>query len=424
MVNPMSNAKKLSPAAHAVDGASEHDEIGAMPVPPRPARWKLGLASGFIAAFLVAAFFFGWLPRLHQQKALAREVETLKTSLPRVRVTLPRAADALTEVLLPADVQALKETVLYPRIDGYVRKFYVDIGDQVTEGQLLAEIDAPEVDAEVAQASAALIGAEATLESEKANAHLSDINAQRYRRLIKSVAASQQQLDDAESALLVANAKVKLAEAAIEVAKANLQRVTELQSFSRVTAPFAGVVTSRTIEVGQLVTAGNVASQALFRLANSNPARVFVNVPQVYASHVANGLEARLVIREQPDKDIVGHVTRTARAIDPTTRTLLTEIQVPNDDGSLLIGSYVQVKLQLERDYTPLLIPASAIIFNAKGTQVAAVDDDHRIKLHDVQIERDMGSEVGVSSGLAATESIVTNPGDRMSQGLHVEIDD
>jgi RND family efflux transporter MFP subunit len=190
-----------------------------------------------------------------------------------------------------------------------------------------------------------------------------------------------------------------------------------------VTAPFAGVVTARSIEVGQLVTAGNAQTQALFRLASTNPVRVFVNVPQVYAAHVAKDLQAQVVLREQPTQDIVGKVTRTARAIDPNTRTLLTEIQVPNNDGALLIGSYAQVKLQLQRDYTPLLIPASAIIFNSLGTQVAAVTADNRIALHDVQIERDMGSEVGITSGLDPAESVVTNPGDRMSQGLHVEID-
>jgi multidrug efflux pump subunit AcrA (membrane-fusion protein) len=177
-------------------------------------------------------FYFGWTPKANQQRALAREVDISKSALPRVRVTLPRAAEELTDVLLPADIQAMQETVLYPRTNGYVLRRHVDIGDQVEAGQLLAEIATPEVDAEVSQASAELLGAEATLESEKANANLSEINAQRYRRLIKTVATSQQMLDDAEAALLVANAKVKLAEAAIQVAKANLQRVTELQSFA------------------------------------------------------------------------------------------------------------------------------------------------------------------------------------------------
>ncbi|WP_428307084.1 efflux RND transporter periplasmic adaptor subunit [Lacipirellula sp.] len=403
--------------------ASEHDEVGAMPPAPQPARWKLALITSLAVALAVGVFYLGWTPKANQQRALAREVDISKSALPRVRVTLPRAAEELTDVLLPADIQAMQETVLYPRTNGYVLRRHVDIGDQVEAGQLLAEIATPEVDAEVMQAAAELVGAEATLESEKANANLAEINAQRYRRLIKNVAASQQMLDDAEAALLVANAKVKLAEAAIQVAKANLQRVTELQSFAKVTAPFAGVVTARSIEVGQLVTAGNAQTQALFRLASTNPVRVFVNVPQVYAAHVAKDLKAQVVLREQPTQDIVGKVTRTARAIDPNTRTLLTEIQVPNDDGALLIGSYAQVKLQLQRDYTPLLIPSSAIIFNSLGTQVAAVTADNRIALHDVQIERDMGSEVGIASGLAATESVVTNPGDRMSKGLHVEID-
>jgi RND family efflux transporter MFP subunit len=197
----------------------------------------------------------------------------------------------------------------------------------------------------------------------------------------------------------------------------------ELQSFSEIRAPFSGTITARNINTGQLVTAGNATGQSLFHLALTNPVRVYVNVPQIIAPGVTKDLRADILVREIPGRVFEGSVTRTARAIDPLTRTLLTEIHVPNDDHALLTGSYVQVRMEIERQDPPLLIPAVALVFNASGTQVAVVGPDEKIQLRAVTVVGDFGPDIGISTGITIDDQVVSNPGERMSEGLHVEIE-
>ncbi len=372
---------------------------------------------------VVALFLSGWVPRQHQTQLLESESHRIKTALPTVRVIKPRLAPAIAVVMLPGDVQAMDEITIYPRTNGYVKRWLVDIGDEVQEGELLIEIDTPEVRAQLQQSEAALAESKASLERARATEHLARLTTNRLRGLVGRKAISQQELDDSENNLAVAVATIELSEATIDVNKANVQHMRELLSFSQIYSPFAGTVTARNVDTGKLVTAGNAEGQSLFHVARTTPVRVFVNVPQFYAPGVTKGMRAEIVSREMPGRAFAGTVTRTARAIDPLIRTLLTEIQVPNEDRALLTGSYVQVRMEVESQNPPLLIPATALVFNSGGTQVAVVGSDQTIQLRLVQVIGDFDREIGIATGITADETLVVNPGDRMSDGLAVEID-
>lgn len=408
---------------HTEPNHGHHDEIDLK----RPTKtWS---ATSLILTILVAGAGFGGLfmagsvPRHHSNAVLAQESERVKSSRPRVRVMNPRQSPAITEAMLPGDVQAMEETILYPRTNGYVTKWLVDIGDEVQEGQLLAEISTPEILAQLQQSKAALSESKASVERAKATVNLTTITTNRLRGLVAKNTVSQQEFDDAEGNQAVAIANLRVAEATVEANTANMQHMQELQSFSEITAPFAGTITARNINTGQLVTSGNSTSQSLFQLTRTNPVRVFVNVPQIYAPGVTKGMKADIIVREIPGRVFPGTVTRTARAIDATTRTLLTEIQVPNEDRVLLTGSYVQVKMEVARQDPPLMIPASALVFNAQGTQVAVVDAGDTVRLCAVEVAGDFGREVGISTGIKAEDQVIINPGDRMSDGLKIQID-
>ena len=409
--------------AHPQHTHANHDE----PELKRPT--KIWSAMSLILTIVIAGggfiglFLLGSIPRHHSNAVLAEEADRVKNSKPRVRVIQPRQSPAVTEALLPGDVQAMEETILYARTNGYVTKWLVDIGDEVKEGQLLAEISTPEIFAQLQQSKASLSESKASVERARATVTLTTITTNRLRGLVAKNTVSQQELDDAEGNQAVAVANLRLAEATVEANTANVQHMQELQSFSEITAPFAGTITARNINTGQLVTSGNGTGQSLFQLTRTNPVRVFVNVPQIYAPGVTKGMHADIIVREIPGRIFTGTVTRTARAIDSTTRTLLTEIQVPNDDHALLTGSYVQVKMEVARQDPPLMIPASALVFNAQGTQVAVVDAEDKVRLREIAVAGDYGREVGVSTGLQIDDRIIVNPGDRMLDGLLVQID-
>ncbi len=376
-----------------------------------------------MATSIYVLYLLGSIPRQHNTAMLVSAAERLKSALPRVRVSKPRRSASLTVAMLPGDVRAMDEITIYPRTSGYVKKWLADIGDEVKAGQLLAEISTPEVMAQLQQSQAALSESEATLERSRATVNLTTLTTNRIRGLVARNTVSQQDLDDAEGNQAVAIANLRLAEATVEVNKSSVQHMQELQSFSRIVAPFSGTITARNINTGQLVTQGNGVGQSLFQLAQTNPVRVFVNVPQSLAPGVTTNLHADIIAREIPGRLFAGTVTRTTKAIDPLTRTLLTEIHVPNDDHALLTGSYVQVRMEVERPDPPLLIPAAALIFNADGTQVAVVRADQAIELRAVQVIGDIGFDVGIATGISVDDQVVTNPGERMSNGLRVEID-
>ena len=409
----------------ARNGAQGHgDEIGLPPAPPPTRLWGVLVVIVLAAAIGGGLFALGWIPKLRQTAVLENEASRIRTALPRVTVAHPRQSPAVRVLQLPGDVQALEETTVYARTSGYLKRWLVDIGDHVQDKQLLAEVDTPEIDEELSQAVATLGQLKAKLLTAESNKTLADTTLRRYGSLAATNAISKQELDERRAAADTAESTVTAAKADVVGGEAAVQRLTTLQAFKYVYSPFTGTITARTIEVGQLVTSGNGVSQALFHIAKTDPVRVFVDVPQMYSSGVKAGLPAKIVVREMPGRKFEGQVTRTAGAIDPTTRTLLTEIQVPNDKNALLIGSYVQVKMDVRRENPPLLIPASALIINADGTRVALVDAQHHVHFQPVEVEGDFGADVGISAGLKIDDFVATNPGVRLAEGSAVQVED
>ncbi len=407
-----------------VEAVAHHaDEFGAPPSVPRLKPATLLLLAGAIVAVFAGLFLLGWLPRMHQATALADEADRIKNGVPHVTLVQPRPAPAISTTLLPGNVEALEETTVYPHTSGYLKRWLVDIGDEVKDGQLLAEIDTPDVDKELAQAKANLQQFKANQIRAEATAKLNEAIKRRYDELDLQNAASKLEVDQHRADAETAESNVAAAKASVAAAEADVQRLTTLEDFSKVFAPFAGTITARYIEVGQLVTSGNGTGQTLFHIAKTNPVRVFVHVPQMYAPGIKVDQQAELLVRELPNRKFVGRVTRTARAIDPATRTLLTEIQAPNDDHALLTGSYIQVRMNVNRASPPLLIPASALIFNADGTRVALVGAAGKVHFQPVEVEGDFGTEIGVSSGLSPQDRVIVAPGSRLVEGGTVEIE-
>jgi RND family efflux transporter MFP subunit len=389
------------PPAHPPEG---HDLGFDLPQPAAISRTRV-VVLGFVgAAVLATAFVVGYLPRRAARAALAESTQVAGSALLSVDVVTPKVSSSDRALSLPGSVQPLEETVIYARASGYVRKWHADIGDKVTDGQLLAELDTPELDQELDQARAQLLQAQATLVQQQANRGLSQTNLQRYVKLAPSGVVSQADLDQRQAMAQVDEANVSVAQAAIAAQQANMRRLTQLKSFARVTAPFGGTVTQRTIEVGSLVTSGN--GQPMYKVAAMDPARVFVQVPQDVAGSVRAGVPAAVSLREYPGRTFAGTVSRAAGELDPLTRTMNTEVRVPNRDGALLAGMYAQVALTLPSSHRVFEIPATALMSDAQGSRVAVVDAESKIHLVPVVVERDTGATVEVASGLTGTERV------------------
>jgi RND family efflux transporter MFP subunit len=308
---------------------------------------------------------------------------------------------------LPGDVRAFEETKIYARADGYLLKWNNDIGAKVEAGQILAEIDTPELDQELNQSRAALA-------QTQANLILARSSAERWQGLLKDRAVSQQEVDEKISALAAREADVKAGEAAVA-------RLERRSSFKEVRAPFAGTITRRHVDTGALIRAGGNAS-ALFELAQTDTLRVQVNVPQAYLRDIAIGSPVAIAVAEYPGRTFPGKVLRTSGAFDATTRTLLTEIEVPNRQGELFPGIHVDVQLTLAQANPPIVVPAKAIIIRSEGVQIAEVDDANAIRLQKVHVGRDLGKAVEIVSGLNYGARIVTNPTDTLVDGMPVRI--
>jgi RND family efflux transporter MFP subunit len=318
-----------------------------------------------------------------------------------VSVMHPARSASDQDLTLPGNVQAYVETPIYARTNGYLKKWYVDIGGRVKEGQLLAAIETPEVDQQLNQAQAAQLQAQASMD-------LAKTTADRYQNLLKSDGVSQQEVDQNNGAF-------KVAEANVNAAKANVERLKYLQSFQKVTAPFDGVLTARNVDIGALISDGN--TQPLFRLAQINVLRVYVNVPEPYSNDIKPGLTTQLHIAEFPDKLFAGKVVHTSGAIDPTSRTELTEVQVPNPNDRLMPGAYAEVKFHIHTGVVPLLIPSTSLIFRSAGAQVALVDANNKAHMRAVTIGRDFGANLEVISGLQPDDQVIVNPPDSITEG-------
>ena len=368
-------------------------------------RLYLFLFIGVIVLVVVGAFTL--LQRRAQYQALAKETEVL--AVPTVAVIHPTTEAPEEGLVLPGSMQAYVESPIYARTNGYLKKWYRDIGSRVRKGELLADIDTPEVDQQ-------LIQAKADLETSKANANLSRITSVRYEELLKTDGVSKQEVDNAQG-------DYSAKQAIVASSQANVHRLEELESFKHIYAPFSGVITRRNVDTGTLINAGNGGStQQLFSLAQTDPIRVYVNVPESAAPAIRTGMIARLELAQFPGRKIEGTVVRTAEAIDPASRTLLTEVDVPNKSGELLPGGYAQVHLAVQITGERLQVPVNALLFRSEGLRAVVVDSNHKLHLQPLTIGRDYGTTLEVVQGLHAADWIVLNPADSLDEGQPVNI--
>ena len=371
------------------------------------ARKKLAYAVLLTAVLLVIGATVAVVIRLNERRALAREAEML--AVPNVTVTRPSSEPPQQELVLPSTLESYTESPIYARTSGYLNRWYKDIGSHVKKGGLLADIETPEVDQELMQARAARNQAEAQL-------NLAKTSAERWSNLRAMDAVAQQESDERSSGYTQA-------QAALASATANVRRLEQLESFKHIYAPITGVITKRNTDVGALINAGNSgANQELFVVAQINPLRVYVDVPELYAASIQPGIEATVELAALPGALFRGKVVRTSDAIDPGTRTLRTEIDLPNPEGRLFPGSYAQVRFHVVVSAARFSVPVNAVLFRAEGPHVALVGSDKRVHLKPVTIGRDYGMEVEILNGLNGTDLIVLNPSDSLEEGQTVRV--
>jgi RND family efflux transporter MFP subunit len=395
-MQPEDTSKQLSHQRQPDSGAPESG------VSPHATKWFL-----VVPLLLAIAGAITFYVRSRDSKTLAATTQTMVAE--PVTVTHPQPGQPVEDLSLPSTLQAFSDSPIYARTSGYVAHWYADIGTHVRQGQLLAVIDAPEVDQELNQARA-------TLSQTQANLKLAGVTAQRYQDLTGTNAVAQQEIDTNTQNL-------SAQQAALQASIANVKRLEALQGFERVTAPFGGVITQRVTDIGNLINAGNSGTGAqLFRISKINTMRVFVPVPEVYSNEVKSGLPASLDLIQVPDQHFAGSVTRSSNAIDPGSHTLLTEVDVPNPTGKLLPGAYANVHLHLDTQTRGLLVPTGAVLFQAAGPQVAVVNASSRVELRKVSIGRDFGNTIEITGGLAASDSIVATPPDYLIDGMPVKV--
>ncbi len=371
-----------------------------------PGRRVAILLIALIAIGLLVAS--GIIPRLKARKALA--AETSQLAAPTVTVVQPQRGAPTSEIVLPGNIQAFVDAPIYARTNGYLKRWYFDIGSPVEQGQLLAEIESPEVDQQLSQA-------QADLGTAQANLHLSQITADRLSDLIKQDAVSQQETDNAVSDLASRNTAVKSAQA-------NVDRLKQLVSFEKVYAPFDGVVTARNTDIGQLIDSGASGGQArsLFQVAAINKLRVFISVPQIYSQAAVPGITADLSFTEFPGRRFPGKLARTSRSIDPMARTLNVEVDVDNPKGELLPGAYTEVHLKLKDGIPTMTIPVSALLFRQEGLRVAIAKSDNTAELVPVTLGRDFGDYAEITTGLTEEERVISNPPDSIIDGERLNV--
>jgi membrane fusion protein (multidrug efflux system) len=370
---------------------------------PPPAKASRTGVIAVLAVLVGGAFVFGWVQR---SKAHSSVVLASPEARPtRVEVLKPAVVESDRTMSLPGTVRALEQTKIYPRVSGYVRRWLVDLGDKVTAGQLLVEIDTPELDAQLAQARAQLAQAQAAVKQVVAQRDYSKSNTQRYESLADQKLVSKAQVEQTQAQASTDEASVASAEANVVAQQANVRRLIDTQAFSRVVAPFAGTVTTRNIERGDLVSEAKTTE--LYTIVATDPVRVFVDVPQTVAPNVRAGTEATLVVREYPGRKFTGKITRAAGALDPDLHTMTTEVQVPNPDGALMPGMYVQAVLSFPVPHRVVEIPATALYSDAQGLRVGVVDAQQKLHFAPITIERDTGATLQVATGLTGDERVV-----------------
>ncbi len=390
-------------------------------VPPAKTRAVVVVASLGVLA-LAGIFLLGAIPMKKRHDDLLARSDRSGQPTAVVSVAHPRRSAPTSDLLLPGTVRAFQDTAIYARTNGYVKRWLVDIGDRVSAAQLLAEIEVPELDQQIDQARASLNQLKARLALAEANVGLAESTLKRYENAAPAGGITAQELDEKRASLEVARATVAAARSDVEAGEANVRRLLQLKDFAAVAAPFSGTITARGIDQGSLIAAGNAKGQELFHIVQTNPARVFVNVPQASAPGIEVGARAEVTAREYPGRPFQGVVARTAHAIDDATKTLLADVEVPNEDGVLLAGMYTQVHFHVPRRGVRFLVPQSALVVTSDGTQVATVDSSGHAHFQNVTVDTDYGNEIAVLGDLTEKDRIVTNPGEKLVEGVAVRV--
>jgi multidrug efflux system membrane fusion protein len=399
-IESLSYTETINPLPEADRKSSDSYQHG------QPARQTGWLVSTIVLILLIAGTA-AIVSKLEERKALAAETERLST--PLVSVIHPAREQSEEELILPATVQAYKESPIYARINGYLLHWHKDIGSHVAKGDLLAEIDTPEVDQELMQARA-------TRQQIQAQLSLAKSSAERWEKLRRNDSVSQQEADQQVSGY-------QQAQASLVGSDANVRRLEEMEAFKHIYAPFSGVLTKRNIDEGALINAGNGGSdKELFDVAQVDPLRVYVDVPQAYSSAIKIGMKAFLDQREYAGVQFEGKVIRTSETINPATRTLLTEIDVPNPNGKILPGAYAQVHFVAKINTPRLTVPINTLLFRPEGPRAAVVGPDNKVHLSAIVIGRDYGRAVEVLDGLQASNQVIVNPSDSLQEGQQVGI--
>jgi RND family efflux transporter MFP subunit len=388
----------------------------------------IAIAIGFLVTLLIL-LAVGVVPRVSNNRALAAAAETARTAVPAVHVFRPMPAPE-AGLVLAGTTQAIQDAIIYARTSGYLSQRHVDIGDHVRSGQLLAEIASPEVEQQLSQSRAVLVQSEKNLDLQRATLDLARTTMERYKAADAEGAVAIELVDQSVGAFRTAQAAVAAAEANVAASEANVRQLEQLTSFQRVLAPFSGTVIQRNVDVGALITAGSPtdntavaptgvtgAANGLFEVAQLDRLRVFVNVPQAYAANVRVGRPAQITVRGHLMHPIAASVTRTANAIDPSTRTLLTEVDIPNKTRLVLAGMFVYVNFDVTPTGTRWRVPATAVIFDAQGTRLATIGSGNTIRFRSVTLGRDVGAAIDIQAGLEGNETIVTQPTVSLQEG-------
>ena len=379
----------------APHGEEQHEGTPQPGVPAHPPQRSVAVWGPIVAASILALLVISGVWR-HMRAHTDQQQFAKEASQIAVNVVSAQRDGKPKDLILPGTFQAFKSTTIFPRSNGYVKDWKVDIGDDVKEGQLLAQIETPDLDQQVAQA--------------KANYELTKVTAERWHDLVQKKVVSNQEYDQNEKAY--------------EASKANYEQLQKLQGFEQIVAPFSGKISARFIDFGTLVTAGSSSATGtpLFSIVQSDPLRVYVYAPQENAPSIHEGLAAKILLQEYPGQEFDGMVTRTAGALDPQSRTMQVEVQVPNHDGKLYAGMYGEVKFLLTDQNAPIVVPANAFQFGTRGPQVATIENDDRIHWQDIRVGRDFGDRIEVLDGLKENAKVVMNPTDDLREGLQVEV--
>jgi len=397
-----------------------------------PSRTRLVFVVISIVVLIAALFAAGYLPRMERARALEQSVAEKKSSAPEVNVVQVKVSPPHTDLLLPGNITPLTEAIINARADGYLSRRYVDFGDHVKAGDLLAEIEAPELDQQVQQArssveqtQSALSHSQHLLAQASANLHLAEVTAERWKTLVDRGVVSKQEYDQQlanyqaqQAGVQSAQSDVHAAEDAINVNRHNLERLAQMQDYKKVVAPFTGIITARNVDIGALISSNGTTP--IFRIAQIDVLRIMVDVPQQNAPFIKVGEPAEVTLQEYPGRKFIGKVSRTANALDANTRTLPTEVQVPNSDGNLLPNMFAQVNFIRASSTPTILIPGDALIVRPNGNQVAVIENGNRVRFQPVEVGRDYGTEMEIRSGLTEGQYVIVNPSDVARDGAEV----